>query len=68
MKKILVLLAAIAAAVAGTAVLARRRSQDFGEFAGVWAERAEQVAASASIALPDDAIDLRDEVPAAERI
>ena len=43
MKKIVGLLAVVGAAAAGVAVMAKRRGQDVGEFAGEWAARAKEI-------------------------
>ena len=74
MKKILALLVIVGAAIAGAAVVAKRRGEDMGEFAGAWADRAKEVAGTASDSIKDGAgtikdtaIDLRDEIPAGDR-
>ena len=55
MKKIIALLALIGAGIAAASVIAKRRGQDIGEFAGEWADRAKDVAASASDTATDAA-------------
>ena len=74
MKKILAVLALIGAAVAGAAMVAKKRDQDLGEFAGEWADRAKEVASSATDtakgsaeSIKDVAIDLRDELSIGDR-
>ena len=74
MKKIIGLLVLLGAAAAGAAMVAKRRGQDIGEFAGEWADRAKEVAESASetikdsgAALKEAAVDLRDELPVTDR-
>jgi hypothetical protein len=65
MKKLIGLLALVAAGVAAAGLMAKRRGQDIGEFAGEWADRAKEVADSASSTITDAVKDAGDTVQGA---